>query len=179
MSFNGRAVVIKNSPVEFVVSGPLEGRDRIIIRSENAGLDLIGKAIQSGGKQRRRGWASSFFTLFNRDQYLNTVVGGFVPDVRPEIDDRYSMLAFTWRGYATSSGVRRVEGEFRQFYRDIHFAYLRRDEDDVEIQISPLIYQCSLEDKRATDSRRLARYLLGAYAVLGMAMVAWYVVRFF
>lgn len=178
MNPHGRSIVIKNSPVEFVVSGPVGGRDRILIRSENAGLDLIGKAIRRGEKQRRN-MASSFFTLFKPDQSLNTVVSGFVSDVRPEIDDRYSMLAFTWRGRATSSGVRRVEEEFRRFYVDIHFAYMRRDEDDVESQISPLIYQCSLEDQRSTNSRRFARYLLGAYAVLAIAMIAWRVGGFF
>lgn len=178
MNLSGRAVVIKNSPVEFVVSGPMGGRDRIIIRSENAGLDLIGKAMHVGGYRNDIRSNSLISQIFGAPPRLNTVVGGYVSDVRSDIDDRDSMVTFTWRGHSTKSGVMVVHETFFIFYKEIYASYFYGDEDDVELQISPLIYQCSWANEKALRSQRMIKLLLGSYAFLGLAASLWYVLSF-
>jgi hypothetical protein len=42
------SIVLKNSPVEFVITGPSGGRDQVLIKSDNAGLDLIGVSAELG-----------------------------------------------------------------------------------------------------------------------------------
>ena len=177
MNLSGRAIVIKNSPIEFVVSGPMEGRDRIIIRTENAALDLVGKAIHSEHYKHETRPGFPLSLLPGRSAQLNTVTGGYVPDARSDIDDRDSMLTFTWRGHVTRDGVRDVNSAFRMHYIDIYMSYYHGDEQDVEIQISPLIYQCSLANDKAIRSRRMMKFFLVAYSLVGLSVSLWYVVR--
>lgn len=176
MNPNGRSVVIKNTPVEFVVSGPM-GRDRILIRSENAGMDLVGKAIHSDGyyKDIKRSPTSSI--LFGGPAGLHTVQSGYVADFRSDIDGRESMLALTWRGHATNRGVEDVKETFLMYYRDIYAAYYYGDEDDVELQVAPLIYQCSLANDKAVHSQKRMRFVLWVYALLGVSLSLWSLIR--
>jgi hypothetical protein len=179
MNVSGRAVVIKNSPIEFVVSGPVGGRDRIIARTEDAGLDLVGKAVHRESRESYERSNFPFSLLLEHSAQLNTVTGGYVPDARSEVDDRDSMLAFTWRGHATSHGVRDVAHAFRTCSSDIYMAYCYGDEQDVELQVSPLIYQCSLANDNAVRSRRMMRFFLVAYSLIGLGVSLWYVFKNF
>jgi hypothetical protein len=177
MNPNGRSVVVKNSPVEFVVSGPMGGRDRILIRSENAGMDLVGKAVHSNYSQGVRR-SSNFSLLFGGAAGLHTVQSGYVADFRSDIDDRESTLALTWRGHATNKGVEAVNDTFLKHYRDIYSAYYYGDEDDVELQVAPLIYQCATANDKAVHSQKMMKFVLSLYALLGLGLSFWSVVKF-
>ncbi|WP_460063111.1 hypothetical protein [Pseudomonas sp. H2_H09] len=179
MNPNGRPIVIKNSPIEFVVSGPMAGRDRILIRSENAGVDLVGKSIHSAGYKQGKAHRVTSSLIFGGPAELHTVVSGFVADFRSDVDDRESMMALTWRGYATSRGVEEVKDTFLKYYRDIYAAYYYGDENDVELQVAPLIYQCSFANDSAIRSRGRVKFLLGVYALLGLGLSLWSVIRYF
>lgn len=178
MNLSGRAVVIKNSPVEFAVSGPMRGRDRILVRSENAGLDLIGKAMHFDGYKDDVKPSTVLSQVLGAPTRLNSVVGGYVSDVGSDIDDRNSRVTFTWRGHATSRSAAEVHKAFFIFYKEIYAAYYYGDEDDVELQISPLIYQCSLANERFAHSRRMMKLLLGGYALIGLGATLWYALNF-
>lgn len=179
MNSSSRAVVIKNSPVEFVVTGPMGGRDRILVRSENAGLDLIGKAMHFDGYRNDVKPSSVLSQILGEPARLNSVVGGYVSDAVSDIDDRNSRVTFTWRGHATSRSAAEVHKAFFIFYKEIYAAYYYGEEGDVELQISPLIYQCSLANEKSAHSRRLMKLLLGCYAFLGLGASLWYMLSLF
>ena len=40
-------LIIENSPIEFLVVGSHNGRDKVILRTTNASLDLVGLAAES------------------------------------------------------------------------------------------------------------------------------------
>jgi hypothetical protein len=166
-----KAIVLDSSPVEFAIVGPFESRDRILVRSEKAGLDLIGLAAQSGllNHDREPEQKDLFSTLFFWDsRQLNMVKSSPMPDVASEDDSRNSHFSFVWNGLSSSSGVRQVEESFKLQLQDLHSAIRTRDIERVEWAIAPVIYGCV----RASDRRLRFRRILWSGAVAYVALIA-------
>lgn len=177
-------IVLKNSPIDFVVSGPLSGSDRILIRSEAAPLDLIGLVAHEDGQaysESRNGTViiREFAKLLAfrpvEDRQLNLVDSHRLPDADEERDSRSSKFKFSWMGYASPSARERIESQFRRIAPILPHLVRKGDTAGVEWLIAPIVLDCADAEerrKRALSTyRSVFQMYLGATA-LGVAVVA-------
>src|SRR5208337_1208175 len=87
---------IHSTSLEFVLLGPNQGRDRILVRSSNADVELIGFAVTLGfGKD------PSIYPGYNvdtPDSHLHSVSTGPIEPSMHEPDTRRSSYRFCWVG---------------------------------------------------------------------------------
>jgi hypothetical protein len=165
-----RLPIVLKSPIEFAITGPFRGRDRVLVRSENATLDLIGLASQVTGSHARP--ASDPLTLFFDDNGQLNVISSFpLPDIDLRSDSRSSKLSFAWRGYVSRARVGMLEKVFNLCVSDITFAISTDDDAEVEWTVGPLIYQCVRERERRFRLRRVFLATAILYAGLGLSSV--------
>jgi hypothetical protein len=162
-------IVFPNSPIEFAISGPSGGRDRILIKSSNAGLDLIGLAAQSDLEYHRRSSSPDLINfMFGETRQLNLVASFPLEDINPDEDSRSSRFRFAWRGYASQTGMDHVKRAFDLQFPELHRAIRSRDLQEIEWALSPLIYQCSEANERRIRSRRAMLVAFGFYLFTGI-----------
>src|SRR5258708_16168018 len=99
---------VLESPIEFAIIGPSGSRDRVLVKSKNAGLDLIGAAAEAWGSKEFPEPQDSVVSLWEGRQ-LNAVRSFSLPDVTSESDFRPSRFTFAWIGLASKSAVNKVE----------------------------------------------------------------------
>jgi hypothetical protein len=167
------------SPIEFAVAGPLGGQDRIVIRSERAGLDLIGLAAQ-GVEHPNMLWkqdlrtSSDFLSLmFGNTPPLNLVTSVPLYDLKPEFDNRKSSFIFVWKGYASADSIRRVEETLNLQIVDLHRAIGEGDKGEIEWALGPLIYRCARANDRRLRLRRVAWGAVATYILLSIVMLSY------
>src|SRR5262245_30141314 len=147
--------IILNSPVEFAIVGPAGGRDRVLVRSENVGLDLIGLVAQ-GPEARKDSSADDVLSLLIGDaRQLNFVTSYPSRDINPELDSRRSVYSFAWKGYASKLGVEKIERVLNLHLPDIERAIKEGDFREIQWAIGPLIYHSTQENERRLRRRRL------------------------
>ena len=170
--------IIKNSPIEFVVSGPLGGRDRILIRSDKAGLDIVAISSQSIHFDRRRRSPDPFIALFGgHTRQLNVVSSMSVPDFRKEADIRKSSLNIAWIGNASIRRIDRIRDTFNRCLPDIINALQAGSAEDVEFSIAPVILDCSQANEELRRIRRAMVGILGIYGIIGLGFFVYLMLK--
>jgi hypothetical protein len=167
---NYSSLVISNSPVEFVITGPVKGKDRVLVRSENSSIDLIGKATQFEANFRSR--TSWFSNIFKPGRQINVVESSPVPDMRQDVDSRTSLLRFAWVGQTTKQSYKRIEKAFTYSVPSILTALEDKDLEQVEIYLGRVILNCSEENdnwkrRRITFLLIMSAYLISVSAFFG------------
>jgi hypothetical protein len=157
--------IVLDSPIEFVIVGPVEGRDRVLAKSRTAGLDLVGLAAEGPSKRSPPDLLS---TLFVGTRQLNVLTSIPLPDVISGSDSRHSRFSFAWRSFATLSGIQAVKGVFDLQMRDLHRALKDRDVYEVEWVIAPIVLSCAKANERLLRRRRVI--LTTAAMYLGLAI---------
>ena len=171
-------VVVRHSPIEFVVSGPFGGRDRVLVRTENAGLDLVALSAQIqelGGRRRRQ--SDLFFGLLGAGRQVQAVSSMPIPDFVPEVDSRRSRLSFAWAGLSSHMGMERVKEALNAGLPDIHAALNSGGADEIEYAVAPIVLTCSEMHEGRLRSARFMRIILVAYAIIGIASAAYFLGR--
>lgn len=164
-------IVIENSPIECLVIGPVNGRDRVIIRSTNAGLDLLGLAIDSPVKDVYSAVESSpVKILMGLSRKLNIVETYPVDDLNPLSDFRQSKMKFAWVGECSTIQLEMIQRSFERAQYDLKQAFISDDADKelVEWSIAPVVLQCSIAHERRLRFRRLFYMTLAAYGIMGL-----------
>lgn len=161
-------VLFPNSPIEFAVSGPGGGRDRILVKSANAGLDLIGLTAQLDAEPQRRSSSDLLSLILGKTRQLNLVSSIPLADINPDEDSRSSRFRFAWEGYASPIGMERVKKAFDLQLPELHRAIRNKDFQEIEWALAPLIYQCSEANERRLRSRRMMLAVLAIYAISGL-----------
>lgn len=156
------------SPIEFALVGPAGGRDRVLVRSENAGLDLIGLAAQDWSSKERSP-PDLLTVFFGESRQLNKIHSFRLPDVSPHSDPRKSGFSFAWRGFASSGGIDRVEEVLNLQLPDLHRAITDRDFQEIQWAMAPIIYSCTQANERRMRVRRM---LAGTAMVYGASRCA-------
>lgn len=166
-----KTIEIRNSPIEFVLVGPSRGKDAIFARSDNAGLDLKGLAIERFTDQQALEFQSGLSSLLlGSNRQLNVVESYDVDDLDTEYDDRKSPLRFAWVGYCSQVRRERIEQVLNRVCTQLRDNMLEKDAD-VELSISPLILNCSLAHQRRLRSRNFFRATMFVYLVVGITAV--------
>jgi hypothetical protein len=166
-------IVLSNSPIEFAISGPTGGRDRLLVRSRNAGLDLIGLAAQLDIEKPHTSGSGFLSLMFTNSRQLNLVLSFPSADVNPETDGRYSRFGFAWAGYASPVRVKKIEKTLNSQLPELYRAIRKRNREDIEWALAPLIYCCTEANERRFRSRRL---LLATFAMYGVLILMSFVV---
>lgn len=153
--------VMHNSPIEFAIIGPVDGQDSLLVMSENAGLDVIGKAALPDGYSTDRSSSSSFFrlltyaiTIITRPSQVSAVVGGFVVDHFSKTDKRTSKLRFSWKGFATPLQIKRIASCFIDLTFEIDKALNDEDDAAIQYQVSQLISMCVEAHNKCLSMRK-------------------------
>lgn len=155
-------VEIPNTPVEFVIVAPINGRDQVVVSSNNAGLDIIGLAADIYGR-RQQSWPT-FLSLFGRQRrVLKSVTGLGIPDFNPSKDDRTSVMRFAWVGECSNQGLRYIEEKFRLHSHEIAQALVRKDRSQLEFALAPVILACTWAQNAQEGKRRFLYAALGIY----------------
>ncbi len=163
---------IVDSPVEFALAGPVGSRDRLLVRSRDAALDLIGLAAQ-GMELKYRKRNNAFFDLLIPGRELNFVTSFSAPDTSPDADRRHSLYSFAWRGYASDFDVERVRHALNLQLPDLYNAFQAASLDEIQWALGPIIYQCSRINDRRVRFRRVLVSVVVTYAIVGIAFLVW------
>lgn len=171
LSRSNKSHIIRNSPIEFVVSGPVGGRDRVLLRSEGASLDLTALSSQNMGFEHRLRRPDPLIALFaGRGRQINVVTSMTVPDFERDTDSRQSSLSFAWVGFSSPSQTEHIRKTFNQCIPDLLDALKAEAIEDIEFSVAPIVLVCSDANERRKMSRRAMYWILALYGVMGMAV---------
>lgn len=166
-------LVIRNSPIEFVISGPIGGRDRVLVRTESAGLDLV--ALSAHSVDFESGPRSIFHTFYTKlglgGLGINTVSSLPVYDLLRDIDSRRSRVRFAWAGLSTARERIRVEDAFNRTLPDLFDAIRHKNVDHAEYSLAPLILMCSRINSERKKRTQLVRLIFLLYALFTVGLV--------
>jgi hypothetical protein len=165
--------IVLQSPIEFLIAGAAGQHDRILVRSLNCQLDLIG-FVQEGAKEYRRPVIGSKILGFpSRDRSSMRTVESFpLKRGARSGDSRESSYRFCWVGYATRSEEDRIRDLFQRQTVDLEDGIERQDLAQVEWSIAPVVFQCSLADMRRRNSRQSSLILVALYFLIALVAVA-------
>ena len=164
-----RIEVLDNSPIEFVVFGPRGGRDEILLRSSNAGLDIIGLAAEKGMNREYVPFSASIISLFfGAGRQMNIIESHKTDDLDPESDDRVSAFQFAWVGLCSPVRRERIEHALNKSLADLRSALRKDDRSQIEMAIAPIVLACSRAHERRQRSRRFMWMTLVIYAAIGI-----------
>lgn len=164
MTLNVTQRVVRNSPVEFVITGPSGGRDRVLIRSEEAKLDLIAAALQPPEMERLSfpvPVSELFFAAFFAPERRRFVLSSRpIADLEGK-DTRTSVARFAWRGQSDSISSAKISEILDYRLVDIFGLLARGDSDsngpELEEILSPLLFACvEVEETYVRRRRRMS-----------------------
>ena len=171
MAMDSKSNIITNSPVEFVLVGPLRGRDKILLSSDNAGLDIKGLAATRDADDDSLQNQSSIFSIFlSSARQFNVLESYNTHDIDSDYDKRKSSFRFAWVGYCPPGRRERIQDLLNRTIPDIRRAILEDEETDMELAISPVILNCSVAHQRRLRSRRFMLATLVIYALVGISV---------
>lgn len=165
------SIAFPNSPIEFVISGPLGGRDRILARSRAAGLDLIGLAARAGEDSHVKPGGGPLSVMLGPTRQLNSVTSFPMPDLHAQLDTRGATFTFAWKGYASSPGVDKVKEAFNASLSELHRAIRDNNAREAEWVLSPVIYCCTQANERGLRMRRVMWATLAIYSAAALAAI--------
>lgn len=163
--------VVANSPVEFVISGPVGGRDRILARSQTASLDLVALSAQSSDVEGELSRSDPIVALLGGNaRQLNVVSSMTVPDFHKDADPRLSHLRFAWIGLASPQRVDRIRKIFNRSLPELLSALERNVGQDIEFSLAPVILACSEAHERHKRRNRALRAIVALYGLIGVVV---------
>jgi hypothetical protein len=170
------------------VIGPRENHDRVIMRSEGAGLDLLGYAIRTGLEDRREYRPAAFDAVFSasltmalfsrKGRRLNTITSLKVVKTGPE-DERNSSCVFAWVGESSSPNKDKIETIFNNHIVDLKEAIDSDDLEGAEWHIAPVLYECIKGQQSRSSYRAFLRVYVLALVVSALVAFVVYMVRLF
>ncbi len=159
--------VILNSSIEFAVTGPLGGRDRVLAKSKDAGLDLIGLAVL-GSEKPKTERNDVLAVLFGGPSPVNVVSSFPLYDLEPATDNRRSSFSFAWKGFASPLGLQTIQETLNLQLTDLHRAIKKRDPSEIEWALGPVVYRCVRANERRLLSRRFLKAFALTYVAIGL-----------
>ena len=167
-----KSTTLMNSPIEFVLIGPLRGRDRVLLRSDGAGLDLIGFGTSGHRSDELQSPTGVFSIVFDRTKrWLNIVESGAVHDIDRVTDDRKSHLRFVWVGACSESRRKTIEHELSRCGLDLSKAIREGDLTGIEMSVAPLVLHASLAHLRGRARIHRMWTIVTIYVLLFAFMV--------
>lgn len=155
---------------EFVLIGPLGERDRILARSDAAGMDLIGYAMDKDDSQEGESAnppLDLYFGFLGSKRQLHRVSSWPVQNPEPEEDKRKSSYRFAWVGKCSGRDLVAIKKSFNANVFDISRAIADDDRDQLELSLAPLLLRCSNADEKFRRRQRLMTLFFMTYVLMG------------
>lgn len=173
---NNSSIVV-SSPIEFLIAGAAGRHDRVLVRSENCQLDIVG-FVQSGDAQRR--YPSSLTGVLGflgwKSRPMQSVASDPLRRGSRSGDARESQYRFAWVGFVGSAQKDEIESLFLKLSADLEDAIQHGDKERVEWNIAPVIYRCSMADSHRRSSKRTLAIFFALYLLIAIVSVAVYVI---
>jgi hypothetical protein len=164
--------VILNSPIEFLITGPYGGFDRVLVCSRDAGLDLIGVAANFDSRSKNSRPSDNVISvMFAGRRKLNSVKSMPFSDIDVERDSRKSSYQFVWNGFASRRLAYRIEEMFNKIAPLLKDLIARGNMEEIEWILGPMILQCSEENERLQRAKKLNFWIVGGYAFIIVATI--------
>ncbi len=172
-------IIIQNSPVEFLVTAQVGGKDLVVIKSIDAPLDLIGVVTGGGSFNGATTISNTILAdfFFGESRQLNVVAGYPVSDLLANADTRTSSMKFAWVGECSEYRRERVQESFRTASPEIVRSLICQDVALVEWSLGDVVLQCSLASQRKTHRRRLFAATLIIYGIAALLAISFSLAR--
>ena len=145
--------VLHSTGIEFVISGSVDGRQKVLVKSSNAQLDIIGAALSATD-------ALSIAEITNgrvglKNHRVINLEGGSLCAIHAEYDEyssnknnivRKGIYNFVWRSerYKYNSHLARefphLSGYLKQVLGPILLAIENGEDSELELEVAPLVY---------------------------------------
>ncbi len=167
-------VVLVESPVEFVLIGPIRDQLKVLVKSKNAGIDLIG---YSQDENEDLYINSSIFlnslipqkvNSKNFDQLSVRVVPDNEEEFRFSEDFRLTSYMFVWRGVKNNRFNRKINYYFDSNLPDIIFALQNQDLDKLEWTLATIISLCN---NSIVDRQKNRNYIFTIGVIYGIIIL--------
>jgi hypothetical protein len=181
-------IIVRNSPVSFVITGARGTHREVLVRSAHDNLDLVGLDGQHDVAlpNRPRGVFSQFVIPGEADlgpliirSDTSFPVAPVTEEPNGVFDRRVSYLTFAWKGMATEEDITRLATEFSYAATDIREAIERRAEGTLEWLLSRLVLICDTSTRRITlrtKARQRIFLLSGGFyvALIALAILTYF-----
>jgi hypothetical protein len=167
-------IIIARSPIEFVLVGPMFREHGILARSKEARIDLIGFAASDRDYMEMMRpavfsvfhkiiFAAVFARSLNHARSMNAVMSSSILSEQPSADDRRQRYRFCWIGHCTENQRELIKLVLDRQLPDIVKSLKRRNTENAEWTLSPIIFECALENENWKRSRILIQYIMRMY----------------
>ncbi len=159
-------IVLNNSPIPFVILGPMGRKNVFILRSSNVTLDLLGCAIVNG--KRPSGlysFSESFFQINKSRNIIRTKPVEILKVSETDSDERLSEYIFCWSGNCNFQDGKQIAEMFELHISSILHAIENNDIEQAEFQISSIIYLCNLANETFFVKQKRSFNMKFAYTI--------------
>lgn len=164
------AIIIENSPVEFVLVGPSKNGEVIMAKSSTAKLDLIGYAMLNNKASNE-----VMMIPFRSKRRFNII--NSMPLLRNDnYDNRKSIVRYCWRGRSSRYQDEDLKSLFNRYSVDIIQAYEDGDKDRMVLNLSPVIFLCQ-EIKLKEKRKELIFFLPVIVSIIAFIFILFYFTR--
>jgi hypothetical protein len=171
-------IVVTNSLVSFAIMGASEPHRRILIRSDDRNLDLVGLDNRTfiGNAEIEAEQRSITLGGFLIPELRSFIVRTFPDDAQrvSNADGRGSHLSFAWRGLALERDLERIQKTFSMMAADLSAALEKDSNEAAEWQVAPLIALChsktNLYIRRGKVRRAAIVFTLVVYGLVALAL---------
>ncbi|NEQ35023.1 MAG: hypothetical protein F6K40_01315 [Okeania sp. SIO3I5] len=171
--------LIINSPIEFVLLGPVGSRMSVLAKSEQASVNLIAHYIIEYEKGEKIKYFSSLFLRLSDSPEIHYIKSNSInnlsnanysdqPSTSDKDDPRKSRMIFCWNGFSNLKDTSFVQDEFSQYTSDIVKALIEEDKDEVEWVIAPIVYRCTKINEKYQNKIRFLRLVLNVIFIVLM-----------
>lgn len=171
--------IFDNSPIEFILVGPLEGKDVVLVQSKSPGLDLFGLANHRFAHLKKApasGLLSNILT--NKEREIHVVESDGERDIHSYVDDRLSLYRFIWVGGARHGEIEQFRVDFIDSLYSIIVAIAEGNSGALSVLIGGLVLQCTAFDKRRIQTKQNLRLILGIYLIGAVILIYYMFFRF-
>jgi hypothetical protein len=169
------AIVIDNSPIEFILFGPRRNADGILVRTRNAGLELIGLASDEMASEGTRSSPYNALSLLGLNYHPECSRVQTTPTNVNKISDdkRLGTFTFAWFGASSSGDLERIQKEFNRRAADLQSATANRDREQVEWFLGPVAALCAQAHRRQRWYRNFMRFTIIFYIIFLLIIFGW------
>lgn len=162
--------LVLDTSLEFVLIGPSGSHRRALIRSRGRTADLLGldqQGIYDDERTMDNEPVKPFSLILRREPRRYIVSSRSRPIIDPKMGDRRSAYySFAWRGLASSSTIHDIEKLFNLVIVDILEAVKKKNFEEIEWQLSPLILLCERGNEKLLNQSSILRFALASMIVL-------------
>jgi len=132
--------IIVDSPVEFIILGPIYGRLQVMIKSKNAGIDLIGFSQREQVGVKTGTFSELQPQVVKSDLFPQARIRNYLGI--EDFDFRKSNYQFIWRGIKGNKFDNKISDQFNYILPDLLEGFEKNDLTIIEWSVAPIISLC-------------------------------------